>query len=223
MRDTESYWESPEKVDEFANREADLRLLALIDSCENPERVRVLDLGCAGGRNASVLGERGFDFYAVDSSAAMVERTHVRVAAILGLEEAGRRVRQGRMDDLAGFDSESFDVIVALGIYHNATSEEEFERSLSESARVLQPSGQLLVSSFSPRFQPKGEALRPVDGMLHVFDGFGAGLMYLLEAEELDLAMSRHGLLPSVATETVITRTDSGTRVTINGLYQKGG
>lgn len=223
MRDTESYWESPEKVDEFANREADLRLLALVDSFENPESVRVLDLGCAGGRNATVLAERGFDFYAVDSSAAMVEMTRVRVAAILQPEEAGRRVRRGRMDDLDGFDSESCDVIVALGIYHNATSEEEFERSLSESARVLRPRGRLLISSFSPSFQPKGEALRPVDGMPHVFDGFGAGPMYLLEAEELDLAMSRHGLRPGVATETVVTQTDSGTRVTVNALYRKGG
>ncbi len=154
MRETESYWESPENVDEFADREADVRLLKLIDSCENPERVRVLDLGCAGGRNASVLAERGFDFYAIDSSAAMVEKTRDRVAAILGPEEADRRVRRGRMEDLAGFDSESFDVVVALGIYHNATSEEEFERSLRESARVLRPSGRLFVSSFSPSFQP---------------------------------------------------------------------
>ena len=221
MGDTESYWESPEKVDEFAGREADLRLQALIDSFETPKVVRVLDLGCAGGRNTRVLAERGFDFYAIDSAVAMVERTRKRVAAVVGAEEALRRVRRGRMDDLVDFDSEFFNVIVALGIYHNATSEGEFERSLSESARVLPQSGQLLVSSFSPRFQPEGEALRPVDRLPHVFDGFGAGPMYLLAADELDLAMSRHGLQPRVATETVVARTDSGTRVTINALYQK--
>jgi SAM-dependent methyltransferase len=221
MCETDSYWEDPEKVDEFAGREPDLRLLKLIDSFQNPGGVRVLDLGCAGGRNAVILAERGFDFNAVDSSAAMVERTRDRVTAILGREEADRRVQRGRMDDLASFDSKLFDVIVAVGIYHNATSEKEFERSLSESARLLQPDGQLLVSSFSPRFRPKGEALRPVDGKPHVFDGFGAGLMYLLEAEELDQAMSRHGLRPEAATETVVTDTDSGTRVTVNALYRK--
>ena len=223
MDETESYWEDPEKVDEFAGREPDVRLLQLVESFDDPERVRVLDLGCAGGRNAVVLAERGFDFYAVDGSAAMVERTRGRVSAILGDEDAGRRVRRGRMDDLTDYASESFDVIIALGIYHNATSEEEFELSLSESARVLVLNGLLLVSNFSPGFRPKGQALHPIDGQPHVFDGFGAGLMYLLEAEEMDVAMARHGLHTEVATETVVTDGDSGTRVTVNALYRKHG
>jgi SAM-dependent methyltransferase len=223
MRDAESYWETPEKVNEFAGREADLRLQALSGSFEIPGVVRVLDLGCAGGRNTTVLAERGFDFYAVDSSAAMVARTRDRVGAVVGVEEASRRVSRGRMDDLTGFDPEFFDVIVALGIYHNATSEDEFERSLAESSRVLRSNGQLLVSSFSPSFQPEGEPLTAAEGMPHVFDGFGAGPMYLLEAADLDQAMSRHGLQPSVPTETVVTQTESGTRVTINALYHKLG
>ena len=49
--------------------------MELIEEYPDPSRVRVLDLGCAGGRNTVVLAERGFDLEALDASAAMVAKT----------------------------------------------------------------------------------------------------------------------------------------------------
>ncbi len=126
------------------------------------------------------------------------------------------------MERLDDFESGSFHLVVALGVYHSATCREEWDRALSETARVLVPGGLALVASFSPRSDPGGEGLRRVPGAPHVYEGFEAGRLFLLEAEELDAEMARHGLLPVVASETVETPTESGQRVTVNGLYRKG-
>jgi cyclopropane fatty-acyl-phospholipid synthase-like methyltransferase len=221
MSNSQSYWERPDKVEEFAGRAADRRLLTILDSFDHPPSVRVLDVGCAGGRNTVVLAEHGFDVHATDASGAMVERTRSRVAAVLGSHEAERRVRQGRMADLEGFTSESFELVVALGVYHSAATQSEFDEALSESARVLVPEGQLLVASFHPDSEPMGEALRSVEGEDHLYDGFDSGPLFLLKSGALDAVMSRQGLYPVVPTETVVTPTDKGRRVTVNALYRK--
>src|SRR5262249_8504580 len=145
-----SFWESPESVARFAVREPDVRLAELIRECRDPSSTKVLDLGCAAGRNAVLLAQNGFDIEAVDSSAAMVPRPRDRLARTPGPAEADRRVRPGRMDDLSWAGDARFDLVVALGLYHCAQSRAEWDRALAESARVLAPGGSLLGSVFTP-------------------------------------------------------------------------
>ena len=221
MSETLPFWEQPETVETFAARDPDLRLLELIRDCEHPHEVRVLDLGCAGGRNTTLLAERGFDVHAIDASTAMVTRTRQRVAAVLGERAAKERVRLGRMDDLSYFAANSFDLGVALGIFQSARSRAEWDRAVSEAARVLAPGGTLLLAHFTPRTDITGEGVRPVPGEPHVYDGFSAGRMVLFEAPALDAAIARHGLEPVVPSETVAARTDRGQRVTVNACYRK--
>ena len=145
-----SMWDEADSVAKFAARDPDVRLLELLDDYEEPGRVRVLDLGCAGGRNCEVLARRGFDLYALDASRAMVAHTRKRLSAILGERQAARRVLHGRMDDTGEFADGSFDLVVALGVYHCASSRGEWDSALAETARVLKGGGKLLVAIFSP-------------------------------------------------------------------------
>lgn len=218
-----SYWEEPEQVESFAGRAPDRRLLELIKSYRKAEQTRVLDLGCAGGRNTVILAERGFDVQAIDASVAMVEKTRERVAAVLGPAEARARVRLGRMEDLGDFAPESFELVVALGVYHSASSQGEWDRAVSETARVLTPGGKVLVASFSPASDPTGAGLRPVAGEPHVYEGFPSGRLLLLDAAELDAGMGRQGLSPVVPTRMVVAPTESGRRATVNALYRRIG
>lgn len=215
-------WDAPEQVESFARRDPDVRLQRLLSETLDPVETRALDLGCAGGRNTVLLVESGCDVHARDASEPMVARTRQRVAEVLGTEEADRRVRIGRMDDLGWADTASFDLVVALGIYHCAESRREWESALAESARVLRPGGLLLVSVFTPETDFSGGRLRPVAGEPDLFEGFSNGLRAILvDAEGLDRAMERHGLVPAVATETVVRTTDTGERHTVNGLYRR--
>jgi SAM-dependent methyltransferase len=221
MTDDRSIWEQPERVEEFAKRDADVRLMALVDRYRAPSTVCILDLGCAGGRNTVELARLGFDVFARDSSSAMIAKTRERVAAITGELDASRRVREGRMEDLSEFTDGFFDLIVALGLYHNARDREGWERALLESARVLKKEGLVLVANFSPRCDPDGKGMHPVDGEPGVYIGFGGERLFLMEADELDGEMSRHGLVPVTPSQTATKKTEKGTRVVVNALYKK--
>lgn len=219
---TPSFWDSPENVERFAAREPDVRMSALLAEYPEPGRVRVLDLGCAAGRNAVLLARKGFDVEALDASPAMAAKTLERLAPILGASESARRVRVGRMDDLSFSPDASFDLVVALGLYHCAESRAEWDRALSESVRVLKPGGKLLVSVFTPETDLTGTGTHPVEGEPDVYVGFESGGRHvLLDAAALDREMARFGLTPLEPTRTARPKVDVGRRVSANGLYGK--
>lgn len=215
------FWERPEQVEKFAAREPDERLQDLLGEVDDRSALSVLDLGCAAGRNAVWLAAEGFDVWALDASSAMVEETRRRLTAVLDEEEARRRVLEGTMADLGAFADGSFDLVVALGVYHNAGSREEWDRALAETSRVLEPGGRLLVATFGPGTDLTGEGLEPLEGEGHLFRAGPDWTLYLVSAAELDREMSRHGLHPVVPTDTVEVKMDTGRRVTVNGMYRK--
>ena len=217
-----SFWERVEQVERFASREPDHRLAALVEQYADHRTIRVLDVGCAGGRNTEFLARLGFDVWAVDAARAMVERTRGRLAPIIGAEEASARVTRGGMDRLTRFRDGEFHLVVALGVYHQAPSEAVWRRALEETARVLRPAGRLLVATFDPRSRPDGTPLEPVAGQPHLYHGFPSGPLYLVAAGDLDRSLARVGLVPEVPTETVEVRQENGgCRFTVNGLYRR--
>lgn len=168
---------------------------AMLESAERT--TRVLDLGCAGGRNVAWLMENDFDAYGLDGSSAMVTRTRERVAAFVGAVEAERRVQLGRMDVLGMFETGFFDLVIALGVYHGAQREPEWDRALAETARVMKLGGRALVAHFSPRSDPNGLGLRRIGNEPHLFEGFDADRkFFLLEPDKLDARVARFGLEP---------------------------
>jgi SAM-dependent methyltransferase len=216
------FWDSAAVVERFAAREPDLRLMELLREYADPSKTRVLDLGCAGGRNAVPLARGGFDLQALDASPAMAAKTRERLAPILGAENAERRVRVGRMDDLSFFADAAFELVVALGIYHCARTSAEWDLALSETARVLAPQGRLLVSVFTPETDLDGRGTRPVPGEPDIYEMFAdGGRHFLVDAERLDREMARFGLEPLEPTRTARPKTETGRRVSANGLFRK--
>lgn len=227
-------WEDPEVVALFANRDPDLRLQALLAGegefgavravWAAPPTPRVLDIGCAGGRNTVWLVAGGADVWAIDASAAMVTETRRRLSEELSADEAARRVQVGRMDDLSDFASGSFDLVLALGVLQNAATAAEWSASLSEVARVLREGGLCLVANFGPDSRPSGAPLRPVAGEADVWLGFSGDErpMTLPDLKGLDASFAAHGMLPVLPTQHVRVETPRGFRTTLNALYRRG-
>ena len=219
----DTVWEDPERVEEFARKPPDHRLVALLEAEPQPAGLRALDLGCAGGRNAVLLADQGVDVVATDGSEAMVERTRDRLAALLGREEAERRVRRERMDTLPWASDGSFDLVVALGIYHNARHGGEWRAALDESARVLKAGGRLLVSVFTPDTDLDGRGKAPVPGEPHVYERPDGRRMYLVDVATLDRDMAARGMEPLEPSALAEGRVEVGRRVSVNALYRKRG
>ena len=218
---TSSFWDSPENVGRFAAREPDVRLTETLREYAEPASVRVLDLGCAGGRNTVVLAEKGFDVEALDASPAMIAKTRERIAKILGPAEADRRTRVGQMDELSFAPDGRYDLVVALGLYHCAQSRAEWDRALAETARILKPGGKLLVSVFTPETDLTGRGTHPFPGEPDLYEGFDTGRHFLVDAARLDAELARFGLLPLEPTRTARPAAAVGRRVSANGLYRK--
>lgn len=228
-----SMWESPEVAARFAERPPDHRLVKLLlgegeyapikAAWSTGPKPRVLDLGCAGGRNTVWSAEQGADVRALDASRAMVAETRRRLAAVLGAREAAWRVTRGYMHDLSEFISGEFDLVVALGVLQDAQSDAEWLQALSELARVLHRGGLALVANFAPDSAPNGTPLTREHGTQDVWVGFGSPdrRMTLPDLERLDGHFLRHGLEPVLPTERVRVETAGGWRVTLNALYKK--
>lgn len=214
-------WNDPEVVRRFASRDADHRLLALLPTYAEPGTTRVLDLGCAGGRNAELLAESGFDLWAVDVAEAMVRHTRERVARSRGVEEAVRRVRTGRMTDLSEVAGRPFDLVVALGIYHQAQTEDEYFAALDETERVLAPAGRVLVSSFAPGTGLFDAPAPRVAGTRFVYGGLSGRTLCLRDRDGLDADFAARGLVPEVPSEVVTRELEDRRRVTVNALYRR--
>lgn len=219
----ESFWERPEILERFAASDRDEDLAKLAETYDVPAKTRALDLGCAGGRNTEFLAAAGFDVWALDSSPVMVEHTRERVAPVLGPDAARERVLLGRMDDLSMFADGSFDLVVAFGVYHNASTWDEWQRAISETARVMAPGGKLMVYHFTPETDFTGEGVQPVPNEPHTFDGLGHGRGVLLYPTEIDAEMARHGLSTVRPTEVVVREMDPGRRVILDALYVRDG
>jgi SAM-dependent methyltransferase len=207
-------------VERFAAREPDHRLARLAATYARSSAVRVLDLGCAGGRNTVFLARHGFDVTALDSSRAMVAETRRRLAEVVGDAEASSRVREARMDALEDVADASIDLFVALGIFHQAESEAEWNRALAEARRVCARGAWMLVACFTDESDPHGTGLLPVAGEPHIFEGLEARRVHLVSSGTLDREMAQHGFLTVTPTETVRVPVEGGgRRVTANGLY----
>ncbi len=220
MADAE-FWERPDIVARFADRDPDHRLVALAGR-RDVQGLRALDVGCAAGRNSRFLAERGADVWALDGSSAMVEATRSALAAVLGRPDADRRVIHGRMDVLDAFADGAFDLVLLLGVLQNAASDAELERTLDEVRRVLAAAGHCLVANFAPDSRPSGVPVSRVAGERHVYTDFGGPhrRIALLTPAALDAAFGRRGLAPEIPTATVRIATQRGHRTTVNALYR---
>lgn len=219
----QDFWEQPDLVERFAAREPDVRLMELLPRYDDPARVRVLDLGCAGGRNTVPLAELGFDVSAIDSSRAMVDQTRRRLDPVLGATEAVARVLEGRMEDLGRFADAYFGLVVGLGVYHQASSPQAWTRAISETRRVLEPGGLLLYASFHQDTAPGGATGHPVAGQRNMYSGFRSGSVFLVGPDELERRLRALDLVPHTPTATVRVQTKKGVRVTVNGLFRRLG
>ena len=113
-----------------------------------PAGGRLLDAGCGAAHVLRECLDKGWDGYGFDFAHGMVD---------LGKKELAdhgydpKRVRIGLMSDLSAYTSESFDVVLLLGV-SQYLMEEDDQKIWTEIHRVLRPNGIVLIDFVNALF-----------------------------------------------------------------------
>lgn len=106
--------------------------------------MRVLDLGCGDGTTALPAAQRGADVLGVDIAANLVAAGEARAKA-QGLSNL--RFQEGDASNLAGLESDSFDLVVSI---FGAMFAPRPLDVASEMVRVTRPGGRILMGNWIP-------------------------------------------------------------------------
>lgn len=125
---------------EYSNRWRDRREKACIVECLNaiPSGSKVLDLPCGTGRLTRLLVERGYRVIAADVSEAMLSRAKENYATY-------RNAQGGKVPDVpfslrdvlkTGFQTDEFDGVSCIRLFHHFSEAETRRAALSELRRI---------------------------------------------------------------------------------------
>jgi len=96
---------------------------------------RILEAGCGAGRILRYFHALGYDIVGIDYISVVVDK--------LAKADPSLKVAVGDIADLQFSDGE-FDDVLAFGLYHNI--ENDLDRAVSETFRVLKPGGAVCAS-----------------------------------------------------------------------------
>ena len=105
---------------------------------------KILEAGCGAGRLLRFYHDKGHDIIGIDFIDGAIEK--------LKKIDSSLQVKVGDITDL-DFENETFNYILAFGLYHNF--EDNLDKSIVETYRVLKNGGQLCASFRADNFQTK--------------------------------------------------------------------
>jgi len=130
------------------------------------KNLKVLDCGCADGRNSEYLINEGYEVTGVDFSQTVIERTQKRLPK-------GKFIT-GDIRKLDKIESNSFDILIDAGALH-VNFPKDIISIIEEYHRILKPSGKMFIRVFNkddytpnPIFPVNAEGTMPVFGYSEV-------------------------------------------------------
>ena len=192
----QSPWERPETVRGFVQSAPNSTLLryAAQQRAAAASPGRALDLGCGAGRNAIPLAQSGWDVVGVDTSVPMLAAARERLDAIT--DKTSLTLVRATMADLP-FANQTFELIIAHGVWNLAKSDTELRAAMGEAARVARPGAALFVFTFSRHTLPP--ETQPLTGETFVFDAFSGEPQCFLTADQLVTELAAAGFQPDSA------------------------
>lgn len=197
-QETKSFWQQEETAKEFAERPVSSYIVNEIEEIANHHSIqKVIDIGCGGGRYARYLKQHGFEVLAVDKYKEMA----------VSLKEENIPFVQSNMDAIPAKANE-FDMILSIGVIHNATTKQEWKDTIKEFYRILKQEGYVILSVFTndvitEELEDKG------NGIYHIV---GRPPMVLLSKQEIQKTIEENGFYIEKIVEEHITDVGIGKR-----------
>ena len=187
---SDSPWNQAATVEGFVRSPPNAALLQVAAREFRPS-ARLLDIGCGAGRNAVPLATAGWKVFGTDASLPMLTAAARRAAEVHGAGHVG--LIRAPMHQLP-LASDSFDFIVAHGIWNLARSGREFRMAVEDAARVARTGCALFLFTFSRR--TIAESARPLLGESFVFTEFSGQPQCFLTEEQIVRELATHGFEP---------------------------
>ena len=109
--------------------------------------MKILIIGCGGGRHVVYFAQEGFNVTAIDISETGISATRQKIEK---LKLQSTLISGVRANNLQLFDDESFDAILAFSVLYYQ-DRKEFATSITEMARVLKKNGYLFFNMRSKK------------------------------------------------------------------------
>lgn len=209
MKDVrQEFWENPQVVKSFTDRPPSTYITNVLDELtEKNPNFKILDIGCGAGRYSKYLKERGLDITALDK--------HEKIA--FSLQKNKIPFILANMSSIP-LKTSNFELILSIGVLHNAISLDELKQSVSEISRLLKPKGYLLCSIFTNDII--SDDLTSIKG--NVFLISKTLPMILLSKKDINSMFVKNGLYQLKVVDEHITNVGTGERYVYSALFQKG-
>lgn len=135
----ENFWSQERIVREFTQKKPSQYITDCLDGIIQ-SGMKALDIGCGGGRYTFYLEKKGLQVTAIDR--------HKDMASVLNGNNKNISFFVADMK-LLPFEDSSFDLVLSIGVFHNAISVEELKKSVEEASRVLKQGGMFVCSIFT--------------------------------------------------------------------------
>ena len=202
--DDYDFWNKVETRIQFQNRNVSKYITDEIDELDSD--LKVIDIGCGGGRYSRYVKQKGMFVIAVDKYSNMAT----------SLTEDNITFIQGCINDLPIQDN-MFDVILSIGVIHNAITLEEYEKAISEMYRILKRNGKIIFSVFTNDVIT--DDLTFIENSRYEINERQP--MILLSKEEINGLFSKYGFKIIKNVDEHITDVGSGKRNVYTVLFKK--
>lgn len=135
--DDDIFWKRSDTIELFAKMIPSKYITCEIDKILNKNDM-VLDIGCGSGRYSKYISSVGGNVFAIDKYPEMAKNEYMKNIYFL----------KSDMDNLP-FKDKMFNLILSIGVWHNAKSHQELEKSIKEAYRVLKKQGYCIMSIFT--------------------------------------------------------------------------
>lgn len=133
----ENFWQRETTNILFQQKAPSKYITDLLDQFD-VSSMNCIDIGCGGGRYTMYLKDRGANVLAIDRYPQMIG----------DVKQKGINFVTAEMDKIPVRD-ESYDLVLSIGVLHNAVTKEEYHRALSEIYRILARNGKVILSVFT--------------------------------------------------------------------------
>lgn len=133
------FWQDKNTAKEFTEMPVSQYIVCEIEEIlENKQIQKAIDVGCGGGRYSRYLKQKGIDVLAIDKYKEMA----------VSLKEDNINFIQANMDNIP-VDDDKFELILSIGVIHNAITKKELIGTIKEFYRILRSGGYVVLSVFT--------------------------------------------------------------------------